>query len=91
MTQPIPTSEQTKSAPVDALLIARMFCNHDDTATTVMLKHCDPYSTTLQLAGWLRAAIDTALAHGAGSECGDQSVDDVLDRWLTKVRQEAGQ
>jgi hypothetical protein len=87
-----PHNPQTAAAPVDALLIARMFLfGEDDRATGVLLKHADPYSCTLQLAGWLRAAIDTALQHGAGEEFGDTTVDDVLDRWLTQVRSEANQ
>jgi hypothetical protein len=86
-----PDNPQTAAAPVDALLIARMHLRSDDSATSVLLKHADPYSTTLQLAGWLRTAIDTALKHGAGAEFGDATVDDVLDRWLTQVRGESGQ
>lgn len=79
----------TGRAPVDALLIARAFLRGDEDTTAVLLKHCDPHSTTLQLAGWLRTAIAAALDHGAGREFGDHTVDDVLDRWLTQVTSEA--
>lgn len=84
-------AQVTGRAPVDALLIARAFLRGDQAATAVLLKHADAHSTTLQLAGWLRTALDTALAHGAGHEFGDHTVDDVLARWLTQVTQEAAQ
>ncbi|QFS93540.1 hypothetical protein FIV07_22505 [Mycobacterium sp. THAF192] len=79
----------TQRAPVDALLIAKAFIHGDEDTTAVLLKHCDPHSTTLQLAGWLRTAIATALDCGAGTEFGDNTVDDVLDRWLRQVTSEA--
>jgi hypothetical protein len=83
-----PDNPQTKAAPVDALLIARAFRpDGDDHATTIVLKHSDPYSVALQLAGWLRAAIEVALQHGAGESFGDTCVDDVLDRWLSGERE----
>lgn len=88
MTELFPTPDQTNAAPVDALLIARAFLQDDPAATAVLLKHCDPWSCTLQLAGWLRTALDVALAHGAGQHQ-DHSVDDVLDRWIAQVRSEA--
>lgn len=78
----------TSSAPVDALLIARAFLRDDEDATAVLLKHCDPYSTTLQLCGWLKAAIEEALSHGP-NRFGDDTVDDVLARWLVQVQREA--
>ncbi|MCX6468089.1 MAG: hypothetical protein NTW76_02075 [Corynebacteriales bacterium] len=86
-----PTADQTAAAPIDALLIARAFLRDDDAATQVLLKHSDPYSTTLQLAGWLKAAIERALATDPDNEHGDRTVDDVLDRWLTQVRSETEQ
>jgi hypothetical protein len=83
----LPTAGQTAAAPVDALLIARAFLTDDDTATQLLLKHCDPYSTTLQLAGWLRTALAEALEHGAGAQFGETTPIDVLNRWIQTADQ----
>ncbi|MBS1691923.1 MAG: hypothetical protein JST91_06860 [Actinobacteria bacterium] len=91
MSNQFPTTEQTAAAPVDALLIARAYLRGDDDATQVLLKHCDPWSTTLQLAGWLRTALAEALHRGAGHQHEDHTVEDVLDRWIATVRAEADQ
>lgn len=86
MTDQFPTGTQTEAAPVDALLIARAFVSDDDDAVQLLLKHCDPWSCTLQLAGWLRTAIDVALKHGAGERIGCHNVDDMLAFWLNIVQ-----
>ncbi len=83
------TPERTAAAPEDALMIARRFLAGDEMAAGILLGSSDPYSCTLQLAGWLRTAIQTALEYGAGEEFDDQTVDDVLGRWLDQIRKEA--
>lgn len=89
MSTTFPTTEQTANAPIDALLIAGQFWRDDSTTTPVLLRHCDPWSVCLQLAGWLRASVRETLALGGGESYGDTDEFDVLNRWLAKVREEA--
>ncbi|CAM4413728.1 hypothetical protein MB901379_03886 [Mycobacterium basiliense] len=83
--------DRTAAAPLDALLLAQTLWRDDHEATQLLFRDCDPYAVTRQLAGWLRCAIQTALAYGAGPEFGDENEFDVLRRWIQDVQQEVTQ
>jgi hypothetical protein len=83
MTHPLghPDNEQTKRAPLDAVMLAQAMHRGDDSGQQIILKNCDPYSVAMQACGFLLATFRE----------GGVNVEERLAIWLAATRRETGE